>query len=75
MEPARLRRWLDDAGQAAGFAEIYVTDARLDDRTGAGLDAFLADRFEGDMAWLREQRTAVANLSECGQMRVPPLLP
>ena len=54
MEPARLRRWLDDAGQAAGFAEIYVTDARLDDRTGAGLDAFLADRFEGDMAWLRE---------------------
>ena len=54
MEPARVRRWLDDAGQAAGFAEIYVTDARLDDRTGAGLDAFLADRFEGDMAWLRE---------------------
>ena len=54
MEPARLRRWLDDAGQAAGFAEIHVTDARLDDRTGAGLDAFLADRFEGDMVWLRE---------------------
>ena len=54
MDAARLRSWLDDAGKAAGFADIFVTDARLDDRAGQGLDAFLADQFEGDMAWLRD---------------------
>ena len=54
MDAARLRSWLDDAGKAAGFADIFVTDARLGDRSGKGLDAFLADQFEGDMAWLRD---------------------
>ncbi len=54
MDVARLRSWLDDAGKAAGFADIFVTDARLGDRSGKGLDAFLANQFEGDMAWLRD---------------------
>lgn len=53
MDVARLRSWLDDAGKAAGFADIFVTDARLGDCSGKGLDAFLANQFEGDMAWLR----------------------
>ena len=50
----RLRDWLDSAAKAAGFMLVGVAPADGDRRAIDGLNSFLADRFEGDMQWLRD---------------------
>lgn len=50
----RLRDWFDSAAKAAGFMLVGVAPADGDRRAIEGLNSFLADRFEGDMQWLRD---------------------
>ncbi len=50
----RLRDWLDSAAKAAGFMLVGVAPVDGDRRAIEGLNSFLADRFEGDMQWLRD---------------------
>lgn len=51
-DPAKLRRWLDEAASAEGFAGVFVTRADLADEVGDRLAAFVAAGRQGDMEWL-----------------------
>ena len=51
---AKLRRWLDEAASAEGFASLYVTRAELPARVATHLAGFLAKGRQGDMEWLAE---------------------
>ena len=56
MPPAgdRLRRWLEDAAEQAGFSAVHITEASLPPETGARLNSFVAEGRQGDMSWLAE---------------------
>jgi len=54
LEASALRNWLNDAAMAAGFHSVHVTTATLPEITGAYLQKFLAQGFNGDMGWLAD---------------------
>jgi epoxyqueuosine reductase len=47
-----LKRRIVERARAAGFDAVRVTGAELAPEIGAGLDAYLEDGRQGDMAWL-----------------------
>ena len=51
---AKLRRWLDEAASAEGFASLHVTRAELPARVATHLAGFLAEGRQGEMEWLAE---------------------
>ena len=54
LEASALRNWLNDAAMAVGFHSVHVTTATLPEITGANLQKFLAQGFNGDMGWLAD---------------------
>ena len=54
LEASALRNWLNDAAMAVGFHSVHVTTATLPETTGANLQKFLAQGFNGDMGWLAD---------------------
>ena len=62
---AKLRRWLEEAASAEGFASLHVTRAELAGDVATNLSAFLAEGRQGDMEWLAE--TAPRRGPPCGR--------
>ena len=57
FQASALRNWLNDAALAAGFHGVHVTAAALSKTSGANLQKFLAQGFNGDMGWLADTAT------------------
>ena len=68
LEASALRNWLNDAAMAAGFHSVHVTAANLPETTGANLQKFLAQGFNGDMGWLADTAMRAVSLWPCGRM-------